>query len=167
LLDHPITLSSVVGRGSNFSITVPIGEKVRIESPRPSGNGESSWSLVGKSIFCVEDQAEVLSGLEALLVSWGCRTQGYVDAARAIDDARLKSTSVDLIIVDYHLGREHQGIDVARKLRDIWDKDVPVIVITAADLRDHHLNANDGVVRIVRKPIRPGALRALMDVVLT
>ena len=70
------------------------------------------------------------------------------------------------LIVDYHLDDHHKGLEVAQQLKAIWQKNVPVIVVTAADLRDHQVRHEDGIVRIIRKPLRPGALRALMDVVL-
>jgi CheY-like chemotaxis protein/anti-sigma regulatory factor (Ser/Thr protein kinase) len=167
LLDHPIALRSIPGRGSDFSISVPLGRVDQTDASRPSTDDVDAGTFTGKTVYCVEDKEEVLGGLEALLASWGCKTQGYTDAVRALGNAPNAFPPPDLVIVDYHLGGGFEGLDVATKLKAIWGKKVPVIVVTAADLRDHHLREDDGVVRIMRKPIRPGALRALMDVVLS
>lgn len=167
LLDHPIGLRSTVGRGSDFSIRCPIGDRSQVESRRALPAASPAGPFAGKTVYCVEDQQEVLAGLEALLASWGCRTQGYRDAALALDGASGSWLPPDLLIVDYHLDSDAQGLDVAHRLRAIWRRNVPVIVVTAADLREHQLRPDEGLVHILRKPLRPGALRALMDVVLS
>ena len=154
------------GRGSNFSISCPLGQRQQVESRRLPAIPVDAGSFAGKTVCCVEDEQDVLSGLQALLTSWGCRTEGYNDAAVALSGAARQLYPPDLLIVDYHLDHHHKGLEVAQQLKAIWQKNVPVIVVTAADLRDHQVRHEDGIVRVIRKPLRPGALRALMDVVL-
>ena len=166
LLDHPIELRSLPGRGSNFSISCSLGQRQQVELRRIPALPANASSFAGKTVCCVEDEQDVLSGLQALLTSWGCRTEGYNDAAVALSGAARHIYPPDLLIVDYHLDHHHKGLEVAQQLKAIWQKNVPVIVVTAADLRDHQVRHEDGIVRVIRKPLRPGALRALMDVVL-
>jgi len=166
LLDHSDRAAFDRRRGSDFSISCPIGRPNRVETRRAPAVQANASSFAGKLVCCVEDEPEVLSGLEALLMSWGCRTQGYNDVAVALSGASRHAYPPDLLIVDYHLDDHHKGLEVAQQLKAIWQKNVPVIVVTAADLRDHQVRHEDGIVRIIRKPLRPGALRALMDVVL-
>jgi len=166
LLDHRIQLRSVVGKGSIFSITVPAGERVRVQT-LPPPVATVAGSFTGKTVLCVEDEEAVLGGLEALLASWGCETRGYQDAALAVSSASQGAPPPHLLIVDYHLDNRDKGLDVAYRLNAIWRKDIPIIVLTAADLQEHDIAGGPGVVRLMRKPIRPGALRALIDVVMS
>lgn len=165
LLDHRIGLRSVVGKGSAFFIVVPAGERERVQT-LPAAVAPTAASFAGKTVVCVEDEEAVLGGLETLLASWGCSTRGFQDGALAVDSATSGATPPNLLIVDYHLENRDKGLDVAYRLNAIWKKDIPIIVLTAADLQEHDLEGSRGVVRLIRKPIRPGALRALIDVVM-
>jgi DNA-binding response OmpR family regulator len=66
-------------------------------------------------------------------------------------------------LIDYHLDGAVSGITVAEELRSTWQVDVPGIVITA----DHTQHAKQAAAmqgyQVLRKPIRPAALRALMN----
>jgi CheY-like chemotaxis protein len=166
LLEHRIQLRSAVGKGSIFSITVPAGERLRVQVP-PAPAPALAGSFVGKTVLCVEDEAAVLGGLEALLASWGCETRGYQDGTLAVNSATGGAPAPHLLIVDYHLQNRDKGLEVAYRLNAIWRKEIPIIVLTAADLQAHDIASGRGIVRLIRKPIRPGALRALMDVVMS
>jgi DNA-binding response OmpR family regulator len=67
------------------------------------------------------------------------------------------------MLIDYHLDGEVSGISVAQELRTAWRVDVPGIVITA-DHTQHakHAAAMHGF-QVLPKPIKPAALRALMN----
>lgn len=164
LLGAPIGLRSRVGRGSDFSISIPLGDRRHLPLPSTAAPAAQE-AFRGVTVGIVEDELAVLEGLQALLESWGCMTWGESDAERALQSAPTRPAP-DLLIVDYHLGSRLRGLDVARRLRAIWGCKVPVIVITAANLHEHHVDPGDDVIRIVRKPLKPGALRALMDVLI-
>lgn len=160
-LDHRLDLRSWPGRGSVFSITVPLGQAARIApAPRPEFR-RSSDHVAGATVLCVDNEPAVLAGMEALLGNWGCRVIGVRDRAGAVQAARRHEVP-ELLLMDYHLDGGANGIELAEELRQLWGADIPVLVITA----DHTQQAREAAAArgftLLPKPVKPAALRALM-----
>src|SRR5690606_15065824 len=73
-LDHHISYTSVVGRGTVFRLRVPLGracEPPELEADpsatRPAGN-----SLFGTKVLVVENDQRVMEAMTTLLESWRC-----------------------------------------------------------------------------------------------
>ena len=75
----------------------------------------------------------------------------------------MNTAPPDVILMDYQLGHEHDGISLIKALREIWQANVPAILITA--VRDVELKqatkAED--IHYLSKPIKPGKLKALLN----
>ena len=65
--------------------------------------------------------------------------------------------------MDYQLGHEHDGITLIKALREIWQTNVPAILITA--VRDVELKqaTKAADIHYLSKPIKPGKLKALLN----
>ncbi len=164
LLGHPLSLRSWPGMGSVFAITVPMGEHasiVRAASARTRGPDR----IAGATVVCLENDPAVLAAMQSLLGEWGCNVIAMRDRQSAA--AHLGNgnghTVPDLMLIDYHLDAGVSGISVAQELRAAWNVEVPGIVITA----DHTQHARQAAVtegyQVLRKPLKPAALRALMN----
>ena len=55
------------------------------------------------------------------------------------------------------------GIGVAGELQSLWGRDVPSIIITADHTQDAKRAATAQGYHVLPKPIKPAALRALMN----
>jgi two-component system, sensor histidine kinase len=99
LLGHPIRLVSAVGKGSRFSITVPMAPaREQIAQPQPAQVAIETTR--GKLVIVIDDDTLVLDSTCGLLRSWGCR----VMAAATPDEVPVYASSEerpDLIICDY------------------------------------------------------------------
>lgn len=164
ILEHPLSLRSRPGRGSVFAITVPLGDAARVAAPRPAPMAGHD-RLEGARVLCLDNEPAVLAGLESLLSGWGCIVLAARDAAqaRAAGDGRIP----DLMLIDYHLDGGSNGVEVAAGLRSAWRRDVPGIVITADHTPRARVEAQEHNFALLPKPVRPAALRALMNRVLT
>jgi PAS domain S-box-containing protein len=162
LLGHPLSLRSHPGRGSVFSITVPLGNRAAI-APASSPRSHGPDRVAGATIACLENDPAVLSGIQALLGEWGCNVVVMRDRKSAFACTGNGAGAPDLMLIDYHLDGEVSGISIAQELRTAWRVDVPGIVITA-DHTQHakHAAAMHGF-QVLPKPIKPAALRALMN----
>ncbi len=67
LLDHPLALRSTPGRGSLFSVTVPLCAFA--EAPA----AETALGPGGAGIAVIDDDASVLDAVGRLLSAWGLR----------------------------------------------------------------------------------------------
>ncbi|MET0616978.1 MAG: PAS domain-containing hybrid sensor histidine kinase/response regulator, partial [Luteibacter sp.] len=108
ILEHPLGLRSRVGKGSCFSITVPRtapGSRKRAPVMARPGGGEQ----LPLTVLCLDNDETILDGMKALLGRWGvdCRVAIDVDGALAI----LATTHVDLILADYHLSDDMDGLE--------------------------------------------------------
>jgi len=148
LLDHPIELSSQVGRGSRFSVSVP-------SAPAGVGVAEAAEALLslavaerGKLIVVIDNDDAVREGTRGLLQRWGCcvTTADCEDAAMA----RLAELgrAPDLIICDYRLAHGKTGFELIDRLRGECGAQIPAFLISG-DTSPY-------------KPVRPITLRSLV-----
>ncbi|KQT60662.1 MULTISPECIES: PAS domain-containing hybrid sensor histidine kinase/response regulator [unclassified Aureimonas] len=160
VLDHPVSVTSEHGRGTRFRVTLPkVGSKL-LAPPRPlAARVHRALKLDGMRVLVVDNEATIRSGMEVLLTGWNCRVALAATPAEALE--RASSTSLDIVLVDYHLG-EANGLDVVAELRRAIDPALPAILITAdrsASLRETAAQAG---IDLLTKPVKPASLRAAM-----
>ena len=166
LLAHPIDLRSRRGRGSMFRVTVPLaGTGLSISPPVPDGPTPDSDTAT-RHILVIEDDDHVLEASIALLEAWGHRVIGTADPKWAIDRTR-DGEPVDLVLVDYQLSEEMDGLGVYREIVDTAPNAPAGIVVSGntnpADL--DRISASG--LAYLAKPIDPDALRNLLRRALT
>ncbi|MES3677618.1 hybrid sensor histidine kinase/response regulator [Halomonas elongata] len=133
MLSHPLTLHSVPGHGSSFSVLVPYGQLAAEPVTRaPSGTLPVDERLAGIRVWVIDNDPTILDGMQALLGGWGCQvvTAVSLDAlSRATEDQ--DAIGADLLIVDYHLDQPGpNGLSVAQKLCETWPS-LSVLLVTA------------------------------------
>ena len=163
MLGHRLSVRSWPGRGSVFAISVPVGDKAAVSLPRPAAPELAKDRLVGRRVLCMENEPAVLAGIEALLSSWGCHTVGVRDRESAMSWVRKGEAAPDILVFDYHLDRGESGLELAEEIQDLWGSRVPSIVITADHTQGAQTAANARGCQILRKPVKPAALRAVMN----
>jgi CheY-like chemotaxis protein len=171
LLGHEVRLRSQAGKGSCFEITVPRATAAErpqlIPAKAVRGTGAS---LGGEAIFCIDNDQDILDGMHGLLTKWGA--EAFIATSRPaalselmrLRDSREETPAV--LLVDYHLDDGVTGLEVISALRAEAGERIPAIILTA----DHSEEVTASVLRaghtILRKPVRPAALRALINRVL-
>lgn len=161
LLGHSIGLRSQPGRGSVFSITLPLGDAANVASVAAAAPlHEDESALHGCRAWCVDDDQRVREASRALLHRWGCEVVLAGGEADALPLAQA-GKAPHIVLLDYRLG-ERLGPDLYAQLCAVWGAAPPVIVISA--------ERDDALLELVRsrgwgflsKPVRPPALRALI-----
>ncbi|MEP3561366.1 MAG: hybrid sensor histidine kinase/response regulator, partial [Marinobacter sp.] len=163
MLNHPVTVLSTQGKGSVFGITVPLtaAEKPRAESSRGQAVSRRVASLGGLHVLCIDNDAAILQGMVALLGNWKCD----VTAAESLETAltKLDGHKPDIILADYQLDDNRNGLDAMDSVRAELGKHIPGILITgymAPEVREDAINRG---YQILYKPVKPAALRALVN----
>jgi signal transduction histidine kinase/CheY-like chemotaxis protein len=165
LLEANLTVHSRVGRGTVFSLEVPVGREPRSIAPPPSaGVGSLGVTLDGRRILVVEDEPAVREGLTVLLESWGATVESLPDlAALQAWRADPSRDRPDLAIVDYRLPEGHTGIEALAALRARWPRQaLPAIVVTGSSLGGHEDEAARHDFHLLIKPVLPNKLRAMI-----
>ena len=163
MLNHPVTVHSIQGKGSVFGITVPVApaDQSRLDSQKSGSSSRRVSNLGGLHVLCIDNDAAILQGMVALLGNWQCD----VTAAESLDDAldKLDGRRPDIILADYQLDDNRNGLDAMDSIREHLGSDIPGILITgymAPEVRD---DAGNRGYQVLYKPVKPAALRALVN----
>ena len=163
MLGHRMRVASTPGRGSCFSVEVPAaaaGQVAERASEIPSPRDHAPLS--GLRVLCVDNEPDILDGMKLLLERWGCRVLTATGQAEALHEVEAGDLP-DLLLVDYHLGESANGLDLIERLNWKLGKQLPAIVITADRSETLGREARRRGHGLLRKPIKPAALRALMS----
>jgi signal transduction histidine kinase len=161
VLDHKIDLRSAPRHGSRFSVEVPLSSAApQVQAPRELATPHRG-RLLGTTVLCIDNEPQVLDGMDTLLGGWGCRVLKAPDLATAIAAITESQAAPNGLLIDYHLDRGN-GLDAIIELRRRFGADLPAILITAD--RSPHVRdeARAKDVQVLSKPLKPAALRALM-----
>ncbi|HVF17590.1 MAG TPA: hybrid sensor histidine kinase/response regulator, partial [Steroidobacteraceae bacterium] len=161
LLDHPIHVQSRVGRGSRFSIEVPIADPARIPTASVTVEHKVPNLLGGKFIIVIDDEASVRLGMQSLLQSWGCKCVTASDANEAL--AGLNGAVPDFIIADLRLRGDDTGIDAIRVLRDQLGSAIPAVLVSGDTATEQLRKVSAAGLTLMHKPLKPVRLRALLN----
>jgi signal transduction histidine kinase len=165
LLDHPIELTSTLGKGSRFGVTVPtaaarVTAQLKIE---PSSQATPDVAR-GKLVVVIDNDTRVLEGMGGLLRNWGCRVIVAVtpEAAMAGVSDIGAGARPDLIISDYHLADEQTGITAIAKLREVYGR-IPAFVMSGDTAPERLREAQQSGHHLLHKPVQPMMLRAMVS----
>jgi CheY-like chemotaxis protein len=125
----------------------------------------SPSSLVGSTVLCVDNEEEILDGMQTLLERWGLR----VLRAASTEQARraFEAQRPDVVLADYRLGEGScDGLELLQSLRVGGVAHVPGALVTADHGSEVGERARTLGYPVLRKPVKPAALRALLGALL-
>ncbi|MBY4675939.1 hybrid sensor histidine kinase/response regulator [Marinobacterium arenosum] len=167
MLDHRLDVRSWPTKGTVFSIDVPLGDPALAAKARPEKRGWiRSKGLHGIRVLVIDNEPKILEGMSALLQGWSCEVITALSGEEARELCQVSPFEPDIILADYHLSATHTGIMALRDLADLWSTPVPAIVITADRTDEVKSEINDYGAQLLTKPIRPAALRAMINKVI-
>jgi signal transduction histidine kinase/Na+/proline symporter len=177
-LGHPVAVRSVPGSGSVFSVLLrsagyPAGDVLAdpadvhppelvpeiladLAADAAAGAGESG--LAGMTVLCIDDEPDVLAGMQALLAGWGALPVLASSGADLPAADGHGDTGWDAIIADHLLPGE-SGLAILRRLAGRAPVRI-LLTATAEDSWDAEL-PREGIM-LMRKPLVPPQLRAML-----
>lgn len=163
VLGHTVTLTSRVGRGTRFSVEIERVDRPPVSVPAPGHTplGLAPWCMAGALIGIVDNDPAVLEATTDLVRQWGCETLPAGDAETLVAAVERDGRRPDLLVVDYHLDCG-TGVEALATMSEAWGGDVPAIVVTADYGRDIEERLAANGLELMRKPVKPAELRALM-----
>jgi len=147
-----ITVQSELGKGSEFSFTVP--RRLTLEKSSPAPPTEARRLLVA------DDDPDIRQLLSDRLTSDGYVVHTAADGREALK--AIRSQKFDALIADIKMP-EVSGLEVLRKVRE-EQPSMPVIIITAAEARERALAAvQAGAQAYLLKPFDAGQLKQIVE----
>lgn len=161
MLEYQVQVRSQPGRGSVFSIEVPLSVTQAPARPNVEARPVTGDPLPGRRLLVVDNEPEILASMSALLGQWGCEVRTASDLDGAL--AAQRDGAPDLLLVDYHLDHGKLGCDVIRALRARSADELPAVVITADRSDQCRRELQERGIPLLNKPVKPGKLRAVLS----
>ncbi|MCC7250731.1 hybrid sensor histidine kinase/response regulator [Hyphomicrobium sp.] len=165
-LGHRIELCSEVGRGTRFSVFVAFaGDAPSVRALRngPRAPASRAYGLSAIKAIVIDNDGSVRDAMRALLDRWGCEARllaGLADVEALVTSE--PEFRPEIILADFHLDAGESGLTAVARLREAAGAAIPTVVITA----DHSREVSEAVAaagcEILRKPVKPAELRALI-----
>jgi signal transduction histidine kinase len=160
VLEHRIAVDSTSGKGSRFSIAIPLSAATPASAPAAGRPSASPGQLAGLTALCIDNEPSILDGMETLLTGWECGVVKATDLGSATAEITRSGVTPDGLLVDYHLDHGN-GIDAITALRRQFG-DLPAILITADRSPKVRNLAREHNIQVLTKPLKPASLRAML-----
>ncbi|MFI7836354.1 NahK/ErcS family hybrid sensor histidine kinase/response regulator [Pseudomonas asiatica] len=161
ILGYRVEVRSWPGRGSMFSIDVPIGEAMPLPIHQAAPQPGAGNPLPGRRLLVLDNEVSILESMGALLGQWGCEVVTATDQAGAL--LALQGRAPELILADFHLDHGVVGCEVVRHLREHFGAAIPAVIITADRSDQCRRSLNKLGAPLLNKPVKPGKLRAVLS----
>ena len=154
LLQTPLTLRSRPGHGSLFAFDLQRAEPVELPTFRMSGYGSAKRDLSGTVVVVVDDEELVLDAVRTLLKQWNCDVIAASSGRQAVRELATCSRPPDVLICDYRLRDDENGVTVVTAIRNEFNADIPALLITGDTNPDQIRTIAASGLEVLHKPLR-------------
>jgi len=171
ILDTPITLISQLGKGTCFSVKIPlVSPPVNIKRTHNVENVTSGFidkkafnqDTIQDTILVIDNDPLVLKAMHSLLDNWGFMVLLANNEHSIKQLFAGNNKTPNLIIADYHLDDNVNGVDLVQQLLINKQWSLPCIVNSADPSEQVRQHTSDAQFYFIRKPIKSIALRRLI-----
>ncbi len=156
-MGHTLTLRSTEGRGSVFSLALPVSsEPLPAAQAISAGRATAVFRLPDLRVLLIDDEPTIRTGMYHLLRSWGC----VCEAVESIDEALALAPAFapQVLVSDYRLRQQRTGAQAVAALRGLLGPDLPCLIITGDTAPERLREAMASGVPLLHKPVVPQQL---------
>ncbi len=173
LLGTSLSLKSIPGKGSVFRFDLPLINTVASDVPqfintltderKLESVGDEYPTLKGLTALVIDDDLIGLSAVSGVLESFGMHTVLAQSKERAIE-LLSSSKSTDLLISDFRLSENTDGIETVSKLRSVLAKpELPALILTGDTAPAVLTQIKDSGIPYLHKPVKPFELAVTLS----
>jgi CheY-like chemotaxis protein len=100
--------------------------------------------------------------MKTLLEGWGCQVTTALSQEDLLSQVDPKEDPVDLLIADYHLDDDRNGVDAARAVAQRMDTPLTVLMITANYNKELKQDIRELGYVLMNKPVKPLKLKTTL-----
>jgi signal transduction histidine kinase len=154
LLGTRVEVASKVGRGSRFSLLLPLDR-----NDCPAVMSPQAPDDPGGRVLIVEDNSILRHGLESMLQQWGYATAAAACGEDALELAAKEGWRFDVIIADHRLGSGLTGVATAKEIERRAGRAFPTLVLTGDTARERIIEIDASGFAMLHKPVGADDLR--------
>jgi PAS domain S-box-containing protein len=160
VLNHPIKVDSVQGKGSKFSIQVPKGEidQLCANDSIPTQMLQNT-DLAQRTIWVIDNDANICDGMARLLGGWNCTVITALSLEHLEQKVDIYQDYADILIVDYHLDNNETGFSAAKVVNKGRTLSIPTLMITANYSKSLKNEVAKTGILLLNKPVKPMKLK--------
>lgn len=166
LIDATLSLKSQLGKGSVFTLKVPVLSESRVTKHQslkmkivPATRIVNFKQAV---VLVIDDNDTVLDAMTSLLEGWGCKVLTADSVAATAEVAKSYQGHIDAIIADYRLRENTTGIDAMNAFHELVDYQTARVVITGDTAPDRMQEIIAHGVPVLHKPIKSAHLKTAL-----
>jgi len=162
LLEHPLEVRSRLGRGSIFCVVVPAGDVNAIDKTLPDVDTLPPRKLGTVTVLLIDDERAIREATRELLRPMHVDVIVASTIAEAVTLAKNSSEPIDMILSDWRLRGQENGVDAVRAVRSVCGDTTPAVLITGDTSVDLLKLAHESGLVVLHKPLQPRQLVRLV-----
>jgi signal transduction histidine kinase/CheY-like chemotaxis protein len=163
MLGHDIHVHSQLGKGSCFSVVVPLCSEAEAslhKMTKPMGDVD----VAGLFVPVVDDDRIILKGMRKLLLDWGCEVLLAESEHELLHELGTHNyPHPDILICDYRLRDKRTGVEVVKAVRGHFgDAEIPAIIISGDVHPDVQQKVKAAGCNWLEKPVSADILKRMI-----
>lgn len=163
LLEHPLQVKSTPGRGSVFRVLVPAGDAGTPEAPPLEADTLPPREVQRVTVLLIDDERAIREATRELLRPMQVDVLVAATIGEAVELARQSPVRIDLILSDWRLRGQENGVDAVRAVRAECGESTPAVLITGDTTPELLKLAHESGLVILHKPLQPRELVRLVE----
>jgi len=161
LLDHPLDLRSRVGKGSVFRVLVPVGDITAVDATIPEATLPAR-KLGIVTVLLIDDERSIREATRELLKPLHVEVIAAATIPEAVELARGSAVPIDMILSDWRLRGQENGVEAVRAVRAVTGEATPAMLVTGDTSTDLLKMAHQSGLVVLHKPLQPKHLVRLI-----
>jgi two-component system, sensor histidine kinase len=162
LLNLRLTLQSALGIGSRFRFYLPTADKAEAVPDLPREIMESSDFTLRANVWILDDDPDVLEGLQEQLLAWGAAVEAFSDPSDMLEQLRSGAALPHWILTDDMLGSALTGLETAQILTREFGV-CKVCLLTGNTEAQRLTELRDSGFPVIVKPAQPETLMSMFQ----
>ena len=161
LLELPINASSIVGEGSTFSVDIPLSASKEVNDDKKETIHLSHNQDNEPTILIVDDDPAIVDAMVELMTAFDVNVIAAYNGPEALTKIK-DGIKPDFVISDYRMP-DMNGVELVIKIREIYDEDLPVVIMTGDTSAEKIQDANLPNCTVLHKPININQMLSLIE----
>jgi signal transduction histidine kinase len=155
LLEHRLELHSKFGHGSVFRVVVPVGEANAIDATPTEADTLPPRKEGRVTVMLIDDERAIREATRELLRPLNVDVLVAATIPEAVELAKAAPERIDLIMSDWRLRGQENGVAAIQALRCVAGDATPAVLITGDTSPELSQLAHESGLVILHKPLQP------------